>query len=148
MANSKYTMTFEVEEQGYVLLPPGEYDFTIDSVDYGDYNGSTKIPPCGMVTVNLHVDTDKGRAFLSNRFYICKECSGLIAAFMKSIGDLKDGQKTFTPDWDHIQGKTGIVKTSQREYQGNMYNQVDRFLPPKKKPQQAKPQKKWSGTEW
>ena len=147
MANSKYSMTFEVPEQEYVLLAPGEYEFTVDSVDYGDYNGGTKIPACGMVIVNMYVDSDKGRAFLNNRFYVCQQCAGLIAAFFKSIGDIKEGQKTFTPDWDHLEGKTGIVKTSQREYNGSMYNQVDRFLPPKKKAQ-TKKKNNWSDTEW
>lgn len=147
MANNKYAIEFEVEEQEYVLLEPGEYQFTIDSVDYGDYNGSSKIPPCGMVIVNLHVDTDKGRAFLTNRFYVCKECSGLIAAFFKSVGDLKDGQRTFVPDWDKLPGKTGLVKTTQREYNGNMYNNVERFLAPKKKAATAK-KKAWSDAEW
>ena len=152
MANSKYTMEFDVEEQEYVLLEPGEYEFTVDSVEYGDYNGSSKIPPCGMVTVSLHVDAEQGRAFLKNNFYICRECAGLIAAFYKSIGLLKDGQKKFTPDWDSIKGMTGIVKTSQREYNGNMYNNVDRFMAPRKTPAQApvKPAKKnnWGDTEW
>lgn len=147
MANNKYAIEFEVEEQEYVLLEPGEYQFTIDSVDYGDYNGSSKIPPCGMVIVNLHVDTDKGRAFLMNRFYVCKECSGLIAAFFKSVGDLKDGQRTFVPDWDKLPGKTGLVKTTQREYNGNLYNNVERFLAPKKKAAPAK-KKAWSDAEW
>jgi len=132
MADSKYTMTFDIEEQEYVLLAPGEYEFTVDSVDFGDFNGSDKIPACGKVTVNIHVDTDKGRAFLNNNFYVCKEAAGMIAAFFKCIGMIKEGQKTFTPDWDHIKGKKGIVKTSQREYKGNMYNQVDRFVAPRK----------------
>ena len=132
MADSKYTMTFDIEEQEYVLLAPGEYEFTVDSVDFGDYNGSDKIPACGKVTVNIHVDTDKGKAFLNNNFYVCKEAAGLIAAFFKCIGMIKEGQKTFSPDWDHIKGKKGIVKTSQREYKGNMYNQVDRFIAPRK----------------
>lgn len=132
MADSKYTMTFDIEEQEYVLLAPGEYEFTVDSVDFGDYNGSDKIPACGKVTVNIHVDTDKGRAFLNNNFYVCKEAAGMIAAFFKCIGMIKEGQKTFSPDWDHIKGKKGIVKTSQREYKGNMYNQVDRFVAPRK----------------
>ena len=132
MADSKYTMTFDIEEQEYVLLAPGEYEFTVDSVDFGDFNGSDKIPACGKVTVNIHVDTDKGKAFLNNNFYVCKEAAGMIAAFFKCIGLIKEGQKTFSPDWDHIKGKKGIVKTSQREYKGNMYNQVDRFVAPKK----------------
>lgn len=142
MADSRYSMEFEIEEQEYVLLPPGEYTFTVDKAEYGDYNGSDKIPPCGMVTVNIHVDTDKGRAFLKNNFYICKEASGLIAAFFKSIGMIKDGQKTFKPDWDGIKGMTGLVRTSQREYKGEMYNNADKFLAPKK---QAKKQDKKSG---
>lgn len=132
MADSKYTMTFDIEEQEYVLLAPGEYEFTVDSVDFGDFNGSDKIPACGKVTVNIHVDTDKGKAFLNNNFYVCKEAAGLIAAFFKCIGMIKEGQKTFSPDWDHIKGKKGVVKTSQREYKGNMYNQVDRFIAPRK----------------
>ena len=132
MADSKYTMTFDIEEQEYVLLAPGEYEFTVDSVDFGDFNGSDKIPACGKVTVNIHVDTDKGKAFLNNNFYVCKEAAGMIAAFFKCIGLIKEGQKTFSPDWDHIKGKKGIVKTSQREYKGNMYNQVDRFVAPRK----------------
>ena len=132
MADSKYTMTFDIEEQEYVLLAPGEYEFTVDSVDFGDFNGSDKIPACGKVTVNIHVDTDKGKAFLNNNFYVCKEAAGMIAAFFKCIGMIKEGQKTFSPDWDHIKGKKGIVKTSQREYKGNMYNQVDRFIAPRK----------------
>ena len=148
MANNKYTMTFEVEEQEYVLLEPGEYEFVIDSIDYDDHNGSAKIPPCGKVIVNLHVDTDKGRAFLKNNFYICKEGAGLMAAFMKSIGELKDGQKTFTPDWDAYVNKTGIVKVNHREYNGNTYNNVDKFLPPKKKAASAPKKKNWGGTEW
>lgn len=132
MADNKYTMTFDIEEQEYVLLAPGEYEFTVDSVDFGDFNGSDKIPACGKVTVNIHVDTDKGKAFLNNNFYVCKEAAGMIAAFFKCIGMIKEGQKTFSPDWDHIKGKKGIVKTSQREYKGNMYNQVDRFVAPRK----------------
>lgn len=147
MANSKYVMEFEVEDQEYVLLAPGEYEFTVDSVEYGDYNGSSKIPPCGKVTVNIHVDTDKGRAFLNNNFYVCKECSGLIAAFFKSIGELKDGQKTFIPDWDDLPGKSGLVEVVNREYNDNQYNNVKRFLAPRKKQQSAK-KKTWSDTEW
>lgn len=148
MANSKYVMEFEVEDQEYVLLTPGEYEFTVDSVEYGDYNGSSKIPPCGKVTVNIHVDTDKGRAFLNNNFYVCKECSGLIAAFFKSVGELKDGQRTFKPDWDNLPGKSGLVEVTNREYNGNQYNNVKRFLAPKKQQQKPAKKKAWSDTEW
>lgn len=149
MANNKYVMEFDIEDQEYVLLAPGEYEFTVDSVEYGDYNGSAKIPACGKVTVNIHIDAEKGRAFTNNNFYVCKECSGLIAAYFKSVGMIKDGQKTFLPDWDASVGKTGIVEIVNREYNGNQYNNVKRFLPPKKqaKKQPAK-KKSWSDTEW
>lgn len=148
MANSKYTMTFDVEEQEYILLEPGEYQFTVDDVEYDDHNGSAKIPPCGKVIVSMSVDTERGKAYMKNNFYVCKEGAGLMAAFLKSIGVLKEGQKTFTPDWDSYIGKTGIVKTSQHEYNGNTYNNVERFVPEKKKAAPASNKKKWGDTEW
>jgi hypothetical protein len=141
-------MTFDVEEQEYILLEPGEYQFTVDDVEYDDHNGSAKIPPCGKVIVSLSVDTERGKAYMKNNFYVCKEGAGLMAAFLKSIGVLKEGQKTFTPDWDSYIGKTGIVKTSQREYNGNSYNNVDRFIAPKKKDAPASKKSKWGDTEW
>jgi hypothetical protein len=147
MAN-KYAMTLEVEEQEYVLLEPGEYQFKVDDIEFGEHNGSAKIPPCGKVVVSLSVDTEQGKAFMKNNFYVCQEGAGLIAAFLKSIGVLKDGQKTFTPDWESYVGKTGIVKTSQREYNGNKYNNVDRFVAPKKTAAPASKKRKWDDAGW
>lgn len=147
MAN-KYTMTLDYEEQEYILLEPGEYPFTVTEIDYDDFNGSAKLPPCGKVIVSLTVTSELGNAYLKNNFYVCKEGAGMIAAFLKSIGVLKEGQKTFTPDWDSYIGKTGIVKTSQREYNGNSYNNVDRFIAPKKKAAPASKKSKWGDTEW
>jgi len=151
--DNKYTMTFDIEDQEYVLLEPGEYEFTVDSIDYGDYDGGPKIPKCGKVIVNMHIDTENGRAFLKNNFYICKEASGMIASFMKSIGLIKEGQRTFTiPNWDSLPGKKGLVKTSQRMYNGNYYNNVDYFVAPKKsaaeKPKASKKKASWDDTEW
>lgn len=151
MANNKYVMTFDVEEQEYVLLEPGEYQFKVEDVDFDDHNGSAKIPPCGKVIVSLSVETEQGKAYIKNNFYVCKEGAGMIASFLKSIGVLKDGQKTFTPDWESYVGKTGMVKTSQHEYNGNTYNNVDRFLAPSKKAQKQAPKAKknnWGDTKW
>lgn len=143
MADSRYTMTFDVEDKEYVLLNPGEYEFTIDSREYGDFNGSLKLPACGKVTIHFHIDAPEGTAYLKKDFFVCKEGSGVIAAFCKSIGDLKDGQKTFQPDWDNMVGKKGRVKITQREYNGNMYNNVDRFVAPKKKAKKAVRELEW-----
>ena len=129
MANSKYNTSFEVEDKEYTLLGPGEYPYVVTEVKYGDYNGSAKIPACPMVTVELEVDGgEQGKISVSNNFYICKECAGLLAAFAKSIGVMDDGEKVVSIEWDEVEGMKGTVYINHREYNGNKYNQVKKFV--------------------
>ena len=129
MSYSKYYLTFYVEEKEYTLLEPGEYPFKVVDVLFGDYNGSAKIPACPMVTLELEVDGgEQGKAIVKNNFYLCQECSGLIAAFAKSIGVMEDGEKTVCVDWDEVGGFKGTVNINHREYNGNKYNNVKSFV--------------------
>lgn len=129
MSNSKYNLSFDVEEKEYVLLEPGEYPYKIVDVLFGDYNGSAKIPACPMVTVELEVDGgEQGKVTLKNNFYLCKECAGLLAAFAKSIGVMEDGEKTVQIDWDEIGGFKGICNINHREYNGSKYNNLKSFV--------------------
>ena len=151
MTNNKYNQTFDIEdqEQEYVLLQPGEYQFEVTDIEYGDYIGSAKIPPCGKVTVKMTVKTDKGTAFLRNNFFVCRECAGLNAAFFKSVGLLKEGQKKLTTDWDATVGEKGWCKTSiYTSDNGNQYNNVDRFIVKKVAEKPKKKTQNYTDTEW
>lgn len=129
MSNSKYSVSFEVEDKGYTLLEPGEYPFKVVDVTFDNYNGSAKIPACPSAKVELEVDGGKqGKVTLFNNFYLCQECAGLLAAFAKSIGTMKDGDTTVNLDFEQIDGMNGIVKVDHREYNGNKYNNVKSFV--------------------
>jgi hypothetical protein len=131
MSNSKYNVSFDVEDSDfeYTLLEVGEYPFEVSEVRYGDYNGGSKIPACPMVTVELDVDGgEQGHVTVNNRFFITKECAGLLAAFAKSIGVMEDGDKKVDIDWDQVEGMKGIVYINHREYNGQQYNQVKKFI--------------------
>ncbi len=122
----------EIPTSDYVVLKPGEYEFTIDSFERSQYNGGEKMGPCPMVLVNLHVKTPEGNAFVNNhRLYLSRKTLGLLAAFFECIGMKKKGEDIDLRWFDSIVGKKGTAKFSNREYNGNVYNQVDRFLVPK-----------------
>jgi len=145
MSEMNYNSTIAIEENEYVLLQPGTYQFTVDRVEYGRYEPNPqrpgKLPECPKVTVFIHVDTPEGRAFLQNNFFIHASTQGMITAYFRSLGMIPEGAKSYTMDWNGSIGKTGFVKTSVRLYNGIEYNQVDRFvkLSPSAQTQQTPP---------
>ena len=44
----------------YVLLPEGEYDFTIESFERGRFEGSDKAPACPRAELKVKVETSEG----------------------------------------------------------------------------------------
>ena len=138
MNEMDYNSAISVEDDEYVLLQPGTYQFQVDRVEFGRYEPNpqkpSKLPACPKVTVYLHVDTDSGRAFMQNNFFLHSSTQGLIAAYFKSLGMIPEGAKSFTMDWNGSIGKKGWVRTSIRVYNGIEYNQGDRFV---KAPQNA-----------
>ena len=48
-----YEGTIEEESGGFTLLPEGDYDFTVNKVTRGRYEGSDRMPACNSVSVEL-----------------------------------------------------------------------------------------------
>ncbi len=44
----------------YVILPAGDYDFVVESLERGRHEGSEKLPPCNKAILNLRVYTPDG----------------------------------------------------------------------------------------
>ena len=133
MSEMNYNATIQIEENNdYVVLTPGTYEFTVDRIEFGRHvpnpQNPGKLPECPKVTVFIHVDTPEGRAFLSNNFYLHTSTQGLITSYFRSLGMIPDGVKQYTMDWNGSIGKTGWVKTTTRLYNGVEYNNVDRFV--------------------
>ena len=95
-------------ESSFILLPEGNYEFTVRNVIRGEYSGSSgKIPAgCKMVTAELEVVGKEGATTINENFYLMKTLEWKISAFYLSIGMKKHGEKT-QMQWDKVVGKKG-----------------------------------------
>lgn len=125
----------EIDSDGsgeYVILPEGDYSFTVTAFERKQYPGSAKIPPCKKATVTLQVKTDDGET--ATVFYDLILYSTLmwkIAAFFRSIGQKKQGE-AFRPNWNAVIGATGKAHFKPRTYtkkdgSEGQANDVERF---------------------
>ena len=105
------------EQREFVLLPAGDYLFTVQSFERARYEGSAKLPPC--------------------RLYLHTKTQGLLGAFFESIGQCKRGE-TFRPRWNEIVGAQGMCRLGVREYtkqsgphagETGQANEIEKFLP-------------------
>ena len=68
----------EIEQDGeeYVLLPEGDYCFTVTGVERARFPGNSKTEPCNKMIVTLEVDSEEGRALMKEwgvpDNYICQ----------------------------------------------------------------------------
>lgn len=51
----------------YVLLPEGEYDFTIESFERGRFEGSDKVPACPRAELKVKVEAPEGMCLMNEK---------------------------------------------------------------------------------
>lgn len=129
----------EIERDGreYVLLPEGEYDFTVESYERQRHAGSVNMPPCNKAVLKVRIDTNEGSTIINHQLFLHTKTEGFLSAFFSSIGLKEKGQKA-RMNWNLVPGSTGKCKVSIREWTGNdgqthQSNQIDRFLPKERK---------------
>ena len=117
------------QESSFTLLPEGEYNFKVTNFDRAWYDGSDKIPPCNKAIITITIETPQGDAEIKENLFLTTKTEGLLSAFFGSIGQKKKGEP-LRMNWNKVVGSTGRVKIVVREYNGNNYNQVKRWLSP------------------
>lgn len=119
-------------ESSFVLLPEGEYPFTVTGFERGHHNGSEKLPPCPKAILTVEIDGgEKGRASVKHSLFVSRKTEGLLCAFFLSIGRKKHGEP-LKMDWSNLVGVTGRCKVGIRvsNTNGNEYNEIKSFLEP------------------
>ena len=127
----------EIEQEGggFVLLPPGAYEFKIIDRKIEKFPGSEKIPkdtPKAVLT--LEIQSPEGVANVKADLIMWSTLEWKLSEFFRSIGQKKHGEK-LKPDWKKVVGSKGKVMIKNRTYTGNdgkqhQANDVDRFLDP------------------
>lgn len=120
-----------IEEDGdeFVLLPAGDYNFTIHKVEKGQYNGGENIPACPKVDIHLLVESDKGNAYVRHTLFMHSKMERMLSNFFIGVGRKKKG-KPFKMDFKNLEGVSGKAKVGIREYKGKQYNEIKRFYAP------------------
>lgn len=124
------------KDSDYVILPEGDYDFVVESVERGRHPGSDKLPPCNKAIVKLRIDSEYGTAIINHNLFLHTNTEGMLSAFFTAIGQKKKGEK-LRMNWGSVPGSTGKVKISPKKYNGNDYNDIKKFYPKEEKQYKA-----------
>ncbi len=128
----------EIEKESeFVLLPPGDYEFEITSLERERFDGSDKMSACPMAVLNLAIASKEGRANVQTRLFLHTKAEWKISEFFTSIGLKKKGEK-LKMQWNKVVGAKGRCKIGQRKYTTNngeerVSNEVKKFYPAEEK---------------
>ena len=121
----------ENDGQEFIVLPEGDYTYTVTNFERGHFPGGPKIPPCNKATLTLAIDNDQGAAMAKVDLLLYRTVEWKIAAFFRSIGQKKHGEKTVM-NWNRVVGSRGKAHFKPREYQKDgqvrQVNDVDHFI--------------------
>mgnify|MGYP001014332618 CR=1 FL=1 len=124
--------TIEQDAQEFIVLQPGEHEFTVKSIEKGRFNGSQKadgLPPCNMVKVSLEINSNQGTAIVFDNIYLHTRVEWRISSFFGAIGQKKKGEP-LRMNWNSVIGQKGKAKIVNNEYNGNTYNNVASYVLP------------------
>ena len=130
----------EVSNEGsFVLLPEGDYPYTITKFERARYRGSSKVPPCKMAQLTVAVHGAQGDASVSYRLFLLAKFQWKIAELFVSLGLASPDDEKVRMQWDRVQGGTGLCHIAQRGFtkqsgphagETGTANEITKFLPP------------------
>lgn len=125
--------TIKKDAADYVLLPEGDYNFTVESFERGRHNGSEKLPPCNKAILKLRVEAAEGTAYINHNLFLHTKMEGMLSAFFASIGQKKKGE-TCKMNWNMVPGSSGKAKVGIHKYTNDhgeekKYNDIKKFYP-------------------
>ena len=132
--------TEAVEQQkknDFVLLPDGEYDFTIKKFEKDFYTAKpdAKVQSCPVAKISLLIKDDEGNAaYVKESLFLHAGNKWQLFAFFTCLGLRKHGDGTKKMPWDKVEGASGRCRLGTRKYTQNgetkTVNTVKRWLDP------------------
>lgn len=117
------------QESNFILLPEGEYDFIIERFDRGRFAGSEKMPPCNQATLHVKVFGNNGdTAVIKHNLLLHTKTEWKLSEFFASIGQ-KQKDMPLRMNWNLVTGSRGRCKLGIKNYNGNQYNEIKKFIP-------------------
>ncbi|MGN7309891.1 hypothetical protein ACTHQ4_02225 [Alkalicoccobacillus gibsonii] len=124
----------EIEKDGgaFVLLPAGEYNFTVSKFERGRFQGSEKMPPCNQAKLEISIHSEFGEVTIFHNLMLHSKTEGFLSNFFTGIGQKKKGEK-LRMNWNAVIGAKGRCKVVEDKYlskgEERVNNKIDTFLP-------------------
>jgi len=117
---------------GFVLLPAGDYYFTVAKFERSRFAGSDKMPACNQAKLELTVHSpEHGDVTVFHNLFLHTKTEGLLSNFFSAIGQKKKGEP-LRMNWNAVVGAKGKCKLEVRNYKSNgedrSHNQVKTFF--------------------
>lgn len=126
----------EIEKDGsdFILLPDGDYNFTVAKFERARFQGSAKMPACNQAKLELTVHSSEfGDVTIFHNLFLHTKTEGLLSSFFAGIGQKKKGEK-LRMNWNTVIGSKGRLKLEINKFKGKdgedkTNNQVKQFYP-------------------
>lgn len=129
------------QESSFILLPGGDYRFTVEKFDRARHAGSENIPPCNKAIVHFRVFSPDGSSvLLQENLFLHTKMEWKLSEFFASIGMKQKGQAA-QMNWSQVCGKSGVCHVKIRTYEKRdgggtgQANQIDKLYPSYDQPQ-------------
>lgn len=121
------------ENGEFILLPAGDYNYTIKGYERARYGGSDKLPPCNKAVLKVHISATEGEVTLTHNLFLHTRTEGLLSEFFTSIGQKKPGEP-LRMNWNTVPGSKGRLKIGIRTYtnkngEERKANEIKKFYP-------------------
>ena len=125
--------TITKDASDFILLPEGDYNFTVESFERGRHTGSDKLPACNKAILTLRIDTPEGTARIMHNLFLHSKTEGILSAFFTCIGQKKKGEP-LKMNWGQVPGSSGRCKVEIHSYKNKdgedrQNNNIKRFYP-------------------
>jgi len=125
------------QESQFVLLPEGDYDFTVKDYERQHFDGSEKMSACPMAIVHLIIAGPNGEEVtVQQRLFLHKKVEWKLSEFFICLGLKKHGEPISMRAWAMVPGLRGRCKVGNKKYDGKDYNEIKKFYDPAENPPQ------------
>ena len=124
--------TIEEDGQNNLILPEGDYNFSVINFERSRFAGGQKIPACNKAIITVQVTTEVGEAYVRFDLLLHRSIEWKISSFFRCIGLKKSGEK-LVMDWNRVPAAKGRAHFKPKTYTNNngevkTINDLDYFI--------------------
>ena len=122
--------TITADGSDYILLPPGDYNFTIAKFDRTRSQGSDKMPPCNMAVVYFDIHSDQGDVQVRENYLLHSKFEWKLSQLFSSVGLKKKGAElgNIGAAFDKAKGCEGHLKIKHEDFNGRTSAKVGSYV--------------------